>query len=261
MIVFVGILFHSLRVGKTIDRVDKVTASTESVVTAVITAIPSSGSELIISSKAKALVVKPLAVKTPVVPIDADPNPSPLPTPKPESGLTPFPPLSGDNTVGCQFPPVYDKWWLQPTDQYAYLTGLEESEEYRTNVMFNWEGHFQHTIEAVSQFGVVLGSASFDTYMLEPCTPDNVTYNNGTCSGMFQINKFVTHVNSTYVGKYSIRIKPLGGTGRIFFYATLIDNKSDDCTTLTQFRSTKNNNVWAESGLYFIGSANPEDDL
>ena len=197
--------------------------------------------------------------KPPVDPIDPDPTPVPSPTPRPTPRPTSVPHVPS-GSIGCQFPPIYDKWWLHPTDQYAYLAGLVEDGNYRTNVMFNWEGQFKHEIEAVSSTGVVLGSLSFDTYLLEHCTPDNITYRDGVCSGMFQLNKFVSQIDPNYSGIYSIRVKPLGGTGRIFFYATMIDNKSSDCTTFTQFRRTKSNNVWAESGLYYQGSADAETE-
>lgn len=187
--------------------------------------------------------------KPPVDPIDPDPVPTPKPTPVP---------AAPSGTVGCQFPPIYDKWWLKSTDQSAYLAGLIEDEHYRTNIMFNWEGQFKHEIEAVSSTGVVLGSFSFDTYLLEHCTPDNLTYRDGVCSGMFQLNSFVRQINPSYTGVYSIRVKPLGGEGKLFLYATMIDNRSSDCTTFTQFRRTKSNNVWAESGLYYQGSEDAE---
>lgn len=190
-------------------------------------------------------------------PVDPDPDPNPTPSPIP----TPVPAPSAPNgTLGCQFPPIYDKWWLRPTDQSAYLAGLVESDRYRTNVMFNWEGQFKHEIEAISSTGVVLGSLSFDTYLLEPCTPDNITYHDGVCSGMFQLNRFISHIDPNYTGVYSIRVKPISGAGRVFFYATMIDNRSSDCTTFTQFRRTKNNNMWAESGLYYQGSAGAETE-
>lgn len=193
--------------------------------------------------------------KPPVDPFDPDPTPIPSPTPRP----TPVPTIP-DGTIGCQFPPIYDKWWLRPTDQYAYLAGLVEDEYYRTNIMFNWEGQFQHEIEAVSSTGMVLGSLSFDTYLLEHCTPDNITYRDGVCSGMFQLNRFISHIDPNYTGVYSIRVKPISGAGRIFFYATMIDNRSGDCTTFTQFRRTKGNNMWAESGLYYQGSFDAETE-
>lgn len=193
--------------------------------------------------------------KPPVDPIDPDPTPTPRPTPVP----TPKPTLPA-YTIGCQFPPIYDKWWLHSTDQAAYLAGLVENNEYRTNVMFNWEGHFQHEIQATSATGVVLGSLTFDTYLLEPCTADNVTNRDGVCSGMFQLNKFVEQIDATYSGVYSIQVKPLGGTGRIFFYATMIDNRSSDCTMYSQFRRTKNNNVWSEGGLYYQASFDAETE-
>jgi len=192
-------------------------------------------------------------------PVYPDPNPDPDPSPVPTPVPTPEPVIP-DGNIGCQFPPIYDKWWLRSTDQFAYLAGMVEDANYRTNVMFNWEGQFKHEIEAVSSVGVVLGSLSFDTYLLEPCTPDNVTYHDGVCSGMFQLNRFISHIDQNYTGAYSIRVKPVSGAGRIFFYATMIDNRSGDCTTFTQFRRTKNNNMWAESGLYYQGSFDAETE-
>lgn len=222
---------------QSVQRTEKVVASTEAVVEATTSAVSA-----IVQTQ-----------KPPVDPIDPEPIPSPTPRPTPV-------PTAPNGSIGCQFPPIYDKWWLRPTDQYAYLAGLVEDDKYRTNIMFNWEGQFKHEIEAVSSTGMVLGSLSFDTYMLESCTPDNITYRDGVCSGMFQLNKFVEQIDPNYTGTFSIRIKPTGGTGRVFFYATMIDNKSSDCTTFTQFRRTKNNNMWAESGLYYQGSADAETE-
>lgn len=195
-----------------------------------------------------------LAPQTPIDPGDPVPTPRPTRTPTPTPVAEPF-------TIGCQFPPIYDKWWLHSTDQAAYIAGMVENTEYRTNVMFNWEGQFKHEMQAVASTGMVLGSLSFDTYLLESCTPDNVTYKDGTCSGMFQINNFIKQIDASYTGVYTINIKPLGGTGRIFFYATMIDNRSSDCTTFTQFRKTKNNNMWSESGLYYQGSFDAETEV
>lgn len=185
----------------------------------------------------------PLVKAIPSDPIDTNPV---LPSPTPHS-------LPSGKEVGCQFPPIYDDWWLHSTDQAAYLTGMVEDVNYRTNVMFNWEGQFAHEIEAVSATGTVLGSLSFSTYSLESCTPNNSTYRDGMCSGMFQLNRFVHHIDQNYFGAYSIRVKPISGDGRIFFYATMIDNRSNDCTTFTQFRRTNNNSIWSESGLYYQG--------
>lgn len=198
------------------------------------------------------ILASKVVVQAPIDP-DPDPNPTPRPTRTPKPVVLPY-------TIGCQFPPIYDKWWLHATDQAAYLAGLVEDAEYRTNVMFNWEGHFQHEIQATSATGVVLGSLTFDTYLLEPCTPDNVTNRDGVCSGMYQLNKFVEQIDASYTGMYSIQVKPLGGTGRIFFYATLIDNRSSDCTMYSQFRRTKNNNVWSEGGLYYQASFDAETE-
>lgn len=202
---------------------------------------------------AVAKVSEELSTQDPLLPDDPAPPPKPTPTPRPTPTKIEVSP-----TIGCQFPPIYDKWWLRPTDQAAHLVGLVEDPSYRTNLMFNWEGQFQHKIKAISASGVVLGSLSFDTYLLEPCTPDNVTYRDGVCSGMFQLNQFIQQIDASYTGVYSVQVTPLGGTGKAFFYATTIDNKSSDCITYTQFRTTSKGNMWAESGLYNLVYNYPE---
>ena len=238
-------------------------------VVAVVTIPSQSDAPVIQASLESTAVIADLSGKTVAVPVPTTPSETPrteyqLPpgVASPEPTPRPVPPKAyvPSETAGCQFQPIYDKWWLHSSDKAAYLAGLVEDGFYRTNAMFNWEGQFKFEIRAVSAIGVVLGSLTFDTYLLEPCTTDNVTNVDGVCSGMFQINKFVNQLDALYTGVYAIHVKPLGGDGRIFFYATLIDNRSSDCTTYTQFRTTHDSNVWSESGLYYRANLGAETE-
>lgn len=206
---------------------------------------------VVVPPEPAARVISAAPKARPIDPIDPVPTPRPLPPPVPNAS----------NTIGCQFPPIYDKWWTQATDSMAVISGLVENDAFRSNIMFNWTGKMQFSIEATAFDGTPLGGMLFDTYQLEACTLANGSYKDGVCSGMFQINQPTINFAPNYRGGYALKLIPMSGTGKVFLYATLIDNKSGDCTMLSQFRYTRNYNVWAESGLYFQGPVDAETEI
>lgn len=178
-----------------------------------------------------------VTVNTARPPITPDPIETPTPEPTPE-------PTPKTGTIGMNLPVIYPEWWLLPTDKYAIISALREDFDYRTNIMFNWEGNFIFDLVFYAADGTQLGNVNFETYKLENCSSD-------PCSGYYQLNNALYVVNSTYKGLYTIKIIPMNSSsGKFFCFATMIDNKSNDPTLLTQFRFTSNDQVWNESGLY-----------
>lgn len=171
-------------------------------------------------------------------PVDPEPTetPEPTPTPSPEKSV---------GSIGSQMPVIFEEWWLESSDSFAILSGpsLMEGAEFRTNIIFTWQGQVKFNMEFWSKDGVKLGSKFFDTYVIEECPQ-------GECSGYFQFNNAMHEINPTYYDIYTVKCIPVGGTGRIFFFATSIDNRSGDPTTYSQFRFAKDGSVWSEGGVY-----------
>lgn len=186
------------------------------------------------------------ADKEALAPIDPDPVPDPTPRPTRTPTPTPTPrPVQLAGSIGTDLPAIYTEWWLRPDDEAAYLVMLKEDDKFRTNVIWTWEGDVSFDIQLIGAGGAILGTLSYNTYGLEPCETQ------APCSGYFQRNRLMADVSPNYKDYYTTKIIPTGGTGKIFFYATVIDNKSDDATLITQFRYAKTKEVWALGGLYY----------
>ena len=182
------------------------------------------------------------------------PTPTVVPTPAPKvklkaalKAIPATPPASISNTMGSQMPVIYDEWWLRSGDKYAIVSGpsLMENAAFRTNLIFTWQGQVTFDIDLYSDKGIKLGSLSYNTDSF-PCSTK-------VCSGYFQRDRLMRDINSNYEGIFTIRCTLTSGTGKVFFFATSIDNKSGDPTMYSQFRFAADGNVWSEGGLYYQG--------
>lgn len=203
-----------------------------------------SGAITLIGGAVIALVLPWFSTKPPSIP---DPNPDPieLPTPLPVFSPTPIPIPGYTSTVGVGLPTIFDEWWLRSGDKFAILSGpsLMENDDFRTNILIPWSGKLDFNIEYYSKDGIKLGTRQYKTYTLEPCSEDN-------CSGYLQLNSPMKEIKPEYTDIFSIRCIPIQGDGRLFIFATSIDNRSGDPTMYTQFRFAGNGDVWTESGRY-----------
>ena len=141
-------------------------------------------------------------------------------------------------TSGDSLPVLYDQWWLRATDDVAIVPALNESSEFRTNVMWIWEGRIKFEIQVLAYSGQYLGSLIYDTGDMEQPV------------GMHQVNRLLKEVDKTYEGGYNLHVFPIEGDGKVFFYATMIDNKSQDFVCFTQFRYSKTEGIWMATGWY-----------
>jgi hypothetical protein len=203
------------------------------------------GGAISIIAGVAALILPWFSAKPPVID-DPDPDPIETPVPYPTPTRTPVPVYSG--TYGTNMPVIFDEWWLRKGDKFAIISGpsLKENGEFRTNLMFTWVGHIEFDIEILVMSGTELGTLHYNTSELEPCSTEN-------CSGYYQINNIVTLVNKEYYDLFTIKVIPKSGDGKVLFFATSIDNRSQDPTMYSQFRFAGDGSVWSESGLYVAG--------
>lgn len=149
-------------------------------------------------------------------------------------------PEKPDNTeVASQeyhFPPIYNEWWLQPEDQFAAIMGLEETKKQKLNLVIIWTG----------------GQVRFKVIIYQPNGVPLFSFIDSTHTdfeGVTQYTQFLTSVGVTYTGTYYIRIFHLpNSVGKLFAYATPLDNYTKTPVYSGQFRYDKNGQVWAEKG-------------
>jgi hypothetical protein len=155
-----------------------------------------------------------------------------------------------NNNIGTDLPAIYPDWWMISSDDYAILSMLSENTKFRTNVAWVWEGNITFSVKALSSTGREIGTLRFNTYELESCNSSNESYKNGKCSGTFQANNFLSFFTKGNEENFALKFTPISGDGKVFFYATVIDNLSNDATLFPQFRYTSTGKVWSASGPY-----------
>lgn len=145
---------------------------------------------------------------------------------------------STSNTIGDKVPLITEDRWLNKNDQFATLVGGKENTSFRTNIGYVWTGgRVLASLDFYDIHGTMLGSYSLDT--------DNII---AVPEGAGQVNRILRYVSSTYDGIFNIKIRNIGGNGRIFFYKSTVDNISGDSVVTGQQRYASDGSVWNDGG-------------